>query len=49
MRIFMSLKVNILPTLKMIFVQAVLNTVAYQMLIAHTNVVVNSAVAVYAM
>ena len=39
----MSLKVYILPTLKMIFVQAVLNTVAYQMLIVYTNVV-NSAV-----
>ena len=44
MRIYMSLKVYILPTLKMIFVQAVLNTVAYQMLIVYTNVVVNSAV-----
>ena len=40
----MSLKVNILPTLKMIFVQAVSSTVAYQMLIVYTNVVVNSAV-----
>ena len=39
----MSLKVYILPTLK-IFVQVVLNTVAYQMLIVYTNVVVNSAV-----
>ena len=39
-----KLKVYILPTLKMIFVQAVLNTVAYQMLIVYTNVVVNSAV-----
>ena len=43
MRIYMSLKVYILPTLNMIFVQAVLNTVAYQMLIFYTNVV-NSAV-----
>ena len=40
----MSLKVYILPTLKMIFVQAVLNTVVYQMLIVYTNVLVNSAV-----
>ena len=44
MRIYMSLKVYILPTLKMIFVQAVLNTVVYQMLIVYTNVLVNSAV-----
>lgn len=43
-RIYMCLKVYILPTLMMIFVQAVLNTVAYQMLIVYTNVVVNSAV-----
>ena len=42
--IYMSLKVYILPTLKMIFVQAVSSTVAYQMLIVYTNVVVNSAV-----
>ena len=40
----MSLKVYILPTLKMIFVQAVLNKVAYKMLIVYANVVVNSAV-----
>ena len=40
----MSLKVYILPTLKMIFVQAVLNLVTYQMLIVYTNVVVNIAV-----
>ena len=40
----MSLKVYILPTLKLIFVQAVLNTVAYQMLIVYTNVLVHSAV-----
>ena len=33
-----------LPTLKLIFVQAVLNTVVYQMLIVYTNVLVNSAV-----
>ena len=41
----------ILPTLKLIFVQAVLNTVVYQMLIVYTNVLVNSAVlfTVYAM
>ena len=48
----MSLKVYIFPTLKLIFVQAVLNTVVYQMLIAYTNVLVNSAVlliAVYGM
>ena len=44
MRIFMSLKVYILPTLKLIVVQAVLNTVVYQMLIVYTNVLVNSAV-----
>ena len=31
MRIYMSLKVYILPTLKLIFVQAVLNTVAYSL------------------
>ena len=40
----MSLKVYILPTLKLIFVQAVLSTVAYQMLIVYTNVLVHSAV-----
>ena len=40
----MSLKVYILPTLKLIFVQAVLNTVSYQMFIVYTNVLVNSAV-----
>ena len=40
----MILKVYILPTLKLIFVQAVLNTVIYQMLIVYTNVLVNSAV-----
>ena len=44
MRIYMSLKLYILPTLKMIFVQAVLNTIVYQMLIVDTNVLVNSAV-----
>ena len=44
MRIYMSLKVHIMPTLKLIFVQAVLNTVLYQMLIVYTNVLVNSAV-----
>ena len=43
MRIYMSLKVYKLPTLKLIFVQVVLNTVAYQMLIVYTDVV-NSAV-----
>ena len=43
MRIYMSLQVYILPTLKLIFFQAVLNNVAYQMLIV-TNVPVNSAV-----
>ena len=42
--IHMSLKAYILPTLKLIFVLAVLNTVVYQMLIAYTNVLVNSAV-----
>ena len=40
----MSVKVYILPTLKLIFVQEVLNTVVYQMLIVYTNVLVNSAV-----
>ena len=40
----MSLKVYILPTLKLIFVQAVLNTVVDQMLIVYTNVLVKSAV-----
>ena len=40
----MSLKLYILPTLKMIFVQAVLNTIVYQMLIVDTNVLVNSTV-----
>ena len=42
MSIYMSLKVYLLPTLKMIFFQAVLNIVVYQMLIV-TNVPVNSA------
>ena len=45
----MSFEVYILPTLKLIFVQAVLNTVVYQMLIVCTNVLVNCAVPVYAM
>ena len=40
----MSLKLYILPTLKLIFVQAVLNTVVYQTLIVCSNVLVNSAV-----
>ena len=40
----MSLKVYILPTLKLILVQAVLNAVVYQILIVYTNVLVNSAV-----
>ena len=40
----MSLKLYILPTLKLIFVQAVLNTVVYQMSILYTDVLVNSAV-----
>ena len=42
----MRLKVYILPTLKLIFFQAVLplSNVVYQMLIVYTNVVVNSAV-----
>ena len=43
MRIFTSLKVYVLPTLKLNFVQAVLNTVVYQMLIVYSNVLVNSA------
>ena len=38
------IKVHTLPTLNLIFVQAVLNTVVYQMLIVYTNVLVNSAV-----
>ena len=40
----MSFEVYILPTLKLIFVQAVLNTVVYQILIVYTNVLVKSAV-----
>ena len=40
----MSLKVYILPILKFIFVQAVLNIVVYQMLIVYADVLVNSAV-----
>ena len=44
MRIYMILKMYILPTLKLIFVLPVLNTVVYQMLIVYTNVLVNSAV-----
>ena len=36
--IYTSLKVYVLPTLKLIFVQAVLNTVVYQMLMVYTNV-----------
>ena len=40
----MSLKVYILPTLKLIFVQVVLNTVVYHMLIVYTSVLVKSAV-----
>ena len=35
MRIYMSLNVYILPTLKLTFVQAVLNTVVYQMLLVY--------------
>ena len=44
MRIYMSVKVYILPTLKLIFVQEVLNTVVYQILIVYATVLVNSAV-----
>ena len=46
----MNLRVYILPPLKFIFSQAMLNIVAHQMLIV-TNVPVNSAapIAVYAM
>ena len=40
--IYTSLKVYVLPTLRLIFVQVVLNTVVYQMLIVYTNVLVNS-------
>ena len=36
----MSLKVYILPTLKLIFVQAVLNTVAYQSFLGTTVIAV---------
>jgi len=39
----MSLKVHILPTFKLIFSQALLNIVVYQMFIV-TNVPVNNAV-----
>ena len=39
--------VRVLPTLKLIFVQAVLNTVVYQMLIVYTKDLVNSAVLLY--
>ena len=42
MRIYISLKVCILPSLKLIFFQAVFNIVVYQMSIV-TNVPVNSA------
>ena len=42
MRIYMNLKVYILPPLNLIFSQAMLNIVVYQMLIV-TNVPVNSA------
>ena len=42
MRIYMKLKVYILPPLNLIFSQAMLKIVAYQMLIV-TNVPVNSA------
>ena len=47
MRIYNEpIRVYILLTLKLIFVQEVLNTVTvvYQMLIVYTNVLVNSAV-----
>ena len=40
--IYLNLKVYILPPLKLIFFQAILNIVVYQMLIV-TNVPVNSA------
>ena len=39
----MSLKVYMLPTLKLIFFQVVLNIVVYQVLIVYTNVLVNRA------
>ena len=42
MRIYMSLKVYKLPTLKVIFFQEVLNIVVYPLLIV-TNVLVSSA------
>ena len=42
MRIYMNLKVYILPPLNLIFSQAMLNIIVYQMLIV-TNVPVNSA------
>ena len=40
----MSLKLYILPTLNLIFVQAVLNTVVNQMSILYTDILVNSVV-----
>ena len=43
MRIYTNLKVYILPTLNLIFSQAMLNILVYQMLIAVTNAPVNSA------
>ena len=46
MRIYMNLKVYILPPLNLIFSQAMLNIVVYQMLIV-TNVPVNSAALQY--
>ena len=42
MRIYMNLKVYMLPPLNLIFPQTMLNIVVYQMLIV-TNVPVNSA------
>ena len=42
MRLYISLNVYTLPTLKLMLVQAVLNFIVYQLLIV-TNVPVNSA------
>ena len=40
----MSLNLYLLPTLTLIFVLAVFNTVVYQMVIVYTNVLVTGAV-----
>ena len=43
MRIYMNLKVYMLPPLNLIFPQAMLNILVYQMLIVTNHVPVNSA------